>query len=90
MKKQILSFMLLTSSLWGLDKLDEKYLVLLGDASAPLHVTQYYSFTCPHCLALFQKDFQEIKKMYVETKNIPSCALRYADNSSYGMSKPSL
>lgn len=57
---------------WGFsfDKLDEKYLIVIGDAEAPVKITQYFSMTCPHCLSLFKKDFKDLKENYLDTKKV--------------------
>lgn len=52
------------------ERLHEKYLVTFGDPEAPLKVTEYYSFQCPHCIALFRKDFKKIQEEYIHSKNI--------------------
>lgn len=59
-----------TAFLQGLDKLDEKYLVVFGDYQAENKVIQYFSFTCPHCLSLFKKDFKEIRDKYLSRKEM--------------------
>ncbi len=55
---------------YAFDKLSDAYLVNYGDPEATVHIIQYFSFTCPHCVALFRKEFQQIKEEYIETKKI--------------------
>lgn len=49
----------------GFNRLDEKYCVSYGDIKAPIHVIQYYSFQCHHCLELFTTDFNLIQEKYI-------------------------
>jgi len=53
---------------FSLEKLDEKYLIKMGDPDSKVQIIQYFSMTCPHCLSLFKKDFQIIKEKYLDTK----------------------
>lgn len=52
------------------EKLRSDYLVTFGHPEASIQVVQYFSFTCPHCLSLFRKDFQALKATYLDTKKI--------------------
>jgi protein-disulfide isomerase len=72
MKKYFLQALLTLffSSAWSLDQLDEKYLIHFGDAQSPVKITQYFSLTCPHCLSLFKDEFEDLKKKYIETKEV--------------------
>ena len=54
----------------AIEKLPEKYLVNFGNPNAPVKVTEYFSFYCPHCIAIFQKDFKSIQKDYIHTNEI--------------------
>lgn len=60
-----LTLALYVSQVEGFSRLDEKYCVSYGDIKAPLHVIQYYSFQCPHCLELFKDDFNAIQEKYI-------------------------
>lgn len=53
-----------------LEKLPSNYHIQFGDPNAKIEVIQYFSFMCPHCLDLFQKEFQEIKTGYIDTGKI--------------------
>jgi protein-disulfide isomerase len=53
--------------LFGVEKLDEKYLVSFGNASAPVQFIQYFSLNCPHCVQLFHEDFNLIHEKYLKT-----------------------
>jgi hypothetical protein len=63
----LLFFILASASSFAIDKLSSDYLVCYGKEDAPIEVVQYYSFTCPHCVALFRKQFQKIKENYIAT-----------------------
>lgn len=63
-------FSLLASRLCcALDPLPEKYLVAYGSPDAPIKITEYYSFQCPHCLSLFRRDFKKIET-YIDSKKV--------------------
>ena len=51
-------------------KLEPKYCIAYGDQSAPIHVVEFFSFQCPHCIALFRSDFETIKNEFIETGKI--------------------
>ena len=36
-------------------KLPLAYTISYGDPQAPIHVVEYFSFSCPQCLALLKK-----------------------------------
>lgn len=38
----------------------------LGDPEAPVTVTEYASFTCPHCATFHRDNFERIKADYIE------------------------
>ncbi|MFI5342789.1 MAG: thioredoxin domain-containing protein [Chlamydiales bacterium] len=52
---------------YSLDKLSSDYLIAFGNPDSPIKIVQYFSFTCPHCLTLYRKDFHEVKTKYLET-----------------------
>jgi hypothetical protein len=54
----------------ALDKLSEKYLVNFGNPQAPTKITEYFSFHCPHCIAIFRRDFKDIQKKYIDSNEI--------------------
>lgn len=58
------------SNLYGLEKLPEAYLVSYGDPNAPIKVTHYFSFTCPHCVALYREEFKELQSKYVDSGKV--------------------
>lgn len=62
--------LILGYKLMAFEKLPDPYLVQYGNPQAPLNIVQYFSFTCPHCIALFRKQFQHIKEDYIETEKI--------------------
>ena len=55
---------------WSLEKLPETYLVSYGDPNAPTKITHYFSFTCPHCVALYREEFSDLRTHYVDTGRI--------------------
>lgn len=55
-----------------LEKLDPDYLINFGNSQSSIKVVQYFSFTCPHCIGLFRKDFQEFREKYLD-EGILSC-----------------
>lgn len=59
-----------TQSMSALEKLSEKYLVNFGNPHAPTKITEYFSFHCPHCIAIFRKDFKSIQKNYIDSNEI--------------------
>jgi protein-disulfide isomerase len=61
------SICLSSHPLIGVEKLDEKYLVSFGNASAPVQFIQYFSLSCPHCVQLFHDDFNLIHEEYLKT-----------------------
>lgn len=65
-----LLFILSFVQVFAIEKLSKDYLVYYGKEDAPVNIIQYYSFTCPHCVALFRKQFQQIKENYIDTGKI--------------------
>lgn len=51
-------------------KLSEKYCVYFGNKDSSNLVTEYYSFSCPHCLNLYRKDFEKIKKKLIKEDHV--------------------
>jgi len=71
MNKSLMIFALIFScQLTAFEKLSDAYLVQYGNSQAELRIVQYFSFTCPHCVALFRKQFQQIKEDYIETGKV--------------------
>lgn len=54
----------------SVEKLLDPYLVQYGSPEAPVKIIQYYSLTCPHCVALFRKQFKQIKESFIQTGKI--------------------
>lgn len=66
-----LAYMSLCSSyLIAMEKLPAQYLIAYGNPSAPIKVVEYYSLSCPKCLESIKKDFPELKKNYIASKNV--------------------
>ncbi len=40
---------------------------ILGDANAPVKISEFSSFTCPHCATFHANNFKEIKKEFIDT-----------------------
>jgi protein-disulfide isomerase len=58
----------------GAQKLPENSVLegerILGRADAPVTLTEYASFTCPHCAALHRGALVQIKKEYIDTGRV--------------------
>jgi len=46
-------------------KLPSAYTISYGDPQAPIHVVEYFSFSCPQCLALLKKEFPHVQEKYI-------------------------
>ena len=55
---------------FSLEKLSSDYFITFGESESKVQIVQYFSFMCPHCLGLFRKDFQEIKREYIDSGKI--------------------
>ena len=44
--------------------------IVLGDASAPVEVIEYASFTCPHCATFHATTFPAFKRDYIDTGKV--------------------
>ena len=53
-----------------LEKLSSDYFITFGGPESKVQIVQYFSFMCPHCLGLFRKDFQEIKREYINNEKV--------------------
>ena len=42
----------------------------MGNPDAPVKLTEYASFTCPHCAAFNEEVFQDLKKNYIDTGKV--------------------
>lgn len=58
------------ASACAMEKLNSKYLVSYGKASAPMAVEIYFSCMCPYCIELYKRDFQKIKTHYIDKEHI--------------------
>ncbi len=71
MKKLFFGFFLFVSShVVAVEKLDNVYLVSYGDLNAEVQITSYYSFSCPHCVALFRDEFIDLKSQYLDNNKL--------------------
>lgn len=46
-------------------KLPSTYMISYGDPKAPIHVVEYFSFSCPQCLDLLKKEFPHVQEKYI-------------------------
>lgn len=44
--------------------------MMIGNADAPVTITEYASFTCPHCAAFHAGPFKQLKADYIDTGKI--------------------
>lgn len=42
----------------------------MGDATAPIEIVEYASFTCPHCATFHANAFKELKENYIDTGKV--------------------
>lgn len=42
----------------------------MGDASAPVTIVEYASYTCPHCKSFHEGPFKELKAEYIDTGKV--------------------
>ena len=68
--KTMIVMSLMTHVLSASVYLPEKYMVTYGNPQAPIKITEYYSFYCPHCIALFKREFSTIKEKYLNNGDI--------------------
>ncbi|WP_068470638.1 thioredoxin domain-containing protein [Candidatus Protochlamydia phocaeensis] len=54
----------------AIERLNEEYLISYGDPNARVQVVHYFSFLCPNCISLFQREFSEIKAKFLDTKKV--------------------
>lgn len=66
----ILLLLVMFSRSDGFVQLPEDYTVSYGNKDSQVSIVQYFSFTCPHCIALFRKEFQKIKERFIDTGKV--------------------
>jgi len=44
--------------------------VTMGQATAPVEIIEYASFTCPHCRDFYKQDFPRLKANYIDTGKV--------------------
>ncbi len=44
--------------------------MILGNVDAPITITEYASYTCPHCATFHQTVFKDLKKDYIDTGKV--------------------
>ncbi len=52
------------------EKLGSTYTISYGDQSAPIHITEYFSFSCPKCLEFIRREFPTIQSKYIDTGKV--------------------
>ena len=52
------------------NKLPSAYMISFGGKSAPIHITEYFSFSCPKFLQFIRRDFPVIQSNYIDTGKI--------------------
>ena len=52
------------------EKLPSTYTISYGDQNAPIHMTDYFSFSCPKCLEFIRRDFPTIQSKYIDTGKV--------------------
>lgn len=60
----VLCILFCLTAIYSMEKLDQKYLVTFGDSKAPVKVTKYFSFSCPQCMRIYNKEFKELRDKY--------------------------
>lgn len=70
--KRILCVLLIMTQqhLISWEKLNDKYCVSFGNPKALNQVTEYFSFACPHCVALFKAEFSKIKDRLIDSDKV--------------------
>lgn len=68
MKKWLFALSLLfIFEIQAFQKLDPRYQVSFGSQEATAQCVEYISFSCPHCIRLFTKEFASIEEKYIDT-----------------------
>lgn len=57
-------------TIYAFEKLPPEYQVSYGNITAPVQVTEYFSFSCSNCLKSFKKDFEKIKAQYIDNGKV--------------------
>jgi hypothetical protein len=69
-RKVSLLFLVCSSCCFSLEKLDERYCISYGETSQDIQAIEYFSFGCHQCISLFQQDFSDIRKAYIEKGDV--------------------
>lgn len=48
------------------EKLPSAYTISYGNPEAPIHVVEYFSFSCPQCLSLLKEEFPHVQEKYID------------------------
>ncbi len=71
MKKLALALLTACLPLMGsIPNLPNEYLVTYGDPEAPVHVVEYYAIGCKVCSQLFHRQFDEVRRKYIDTGHV--------------------
>lgn len=52
------------------EKMPLTYQISYGDPKAPIHITEYFSLSCPKCIKCFLKDFKKLNDRYIKTGHV--------------------
>lgn len=62
--------LLFCSVMDAFEKLPPSYQIAYGDTRAPVHVVEYFSFSCPKCLQFVNGAFADFKREYINTGKV--------------------
>lgn len=63
--KMVLGLSFASQLCFSFNSLSESYCVRYGSADASVQVREYFSFDCPHCIAIFREYFYELEEAFV-------------------------
>ncbi len=52
------------------EKLPQEYQICYGNPHAPIHVVEYFSFSCSKCVKFLKEDFSSIRQNYIDTQKV--------------------
>ena len=70
MIKKLLVAVIINLFFFNLTFADEKNKLILGDSSSKITIKVFSSLTCPHCANFHNKNFDKIKKEYIDTGKV--------------------
>lgn len=63
-------FLITALSLSAFEKLPSHYQISYGNPQAPIQITEYFSLSCPKCLEIFRKDFEDFRRNYIDSQKV--------------------